>query len=136
MTKPNNSSKVDIDSEFKKKFRALKQKRNNHLIDEPEFDDAVEQLAANTYAHDTRDGWCCACEADIAFALSSIKEEPEYQTLITSEIIAELERLSMAVIEPCEPECNEVRHARHEGSWNAHLKIEDRIKHYKGKGAK
>lgn len=28
------------------------------------------------YAHDSR--WCCACEADIAFALSWIQREPEF----------------------------------------------------------
>lgn len=37
---------------------------------------------ANTYAHDTREGWCCACEAEIAFALSYIKDEPEFMALV------------------------------------------------------
>ena len=42
--------------------------------------------------------------------------------------IAELESLrSMEVVEQCEPDCDEVRHARHEGSWNAHLAVEARL---------
>jgi hypothetical protein len=41
--------------------------------------------------------------------------------------IAELESLSMEVVEPCEPDCDEVRHARHEGSCNAHLAVEARL---------
>jgi len=41
--------------------------------------------------------------------------------------VGALEDLSMDVVEPCEPECDAVRHAKHEGSWNAHLIIEDRI---------
>lgn len=38
------------------------------------------------YAHDTREGWCCACDADIAFVMSWIKDEPEFQAYITSKI--------------------------------------------------
>jgi len=41
--------------------------------------------------------------------------------------IEELENMSMEVVEPCEPDCSDVRHALHEGSWNAHLKIDNRI---------
>ena len=41
--------------------------------------------------------------------------------------IEELEHISMEVVEPCEPDCDDVRHALHEGSLKAHLKIEDRI---------
>lgn len=33
--------------------------------------------AAELYAHDARNGWCCACDADIAFAISHLKDEPE-----------------------------------------------------------
>lgn len=47
----------------------------------------LELEAAELYAHDTRDGWCCACEADIAFALDSIKEEPEFTQLIDRAVI-------------------------------------------------
>ena len=38
------------------------------------------------YAHDSISGWCCACEADIAFALNWIKDTPEYQALIQDEV--------------------------------------------------
>lgn len=62
---------AQVDSEFIRKFKELKAKRNNHLIDEPDFDEAVEQLAADTYSHDPIDGYCCACKADIAFMESS-----------------------------------------------------------------
>ena len=31
------------------------------------FCDEVEQLAADEYGHVTADGWCCACDADMAF---------------------------------------------------------------------
>jgi hypothetical protein len=58
---------TDGESEFRKRFRELKKQRNNHLIDEPDFDEAVEQLAADTYAHPTEPGYCCACNADKAF---------------------------------------------------------------------
>jgi len=55
----------------------------------------------------------------------------EIQELITKRErearIDELEKLSFEVVEPCEPDCDEVRHALHQGSWNAHLKIENRI---------
>jgi hypothetical protein len=33
------------------------------------------------YSHNSR--WCCACEADIAFALKWIQEEPEFRELLT-----------------------------------------------------
>ena len=46
--------------------------------------------------------------------------------------VALLEDLSMAVVEPCEPDCDAVRHALHQGSWNAHLVIEERIDQLKG----
>ena len=32
------------DGKFLNKFKELKKQRNNHLIDEPDFDEAVEQL--------------------------------------------------------------------------------------------
>ena len=35
------------------------------------------------YSHDTRDGWCCACDADIAFAVQELKDEPEFLAIIT-----------------------------------------------------
>jgi len=38
-----------------------------------------------------------------------------------------LKGLSFSVVEPCEPDCDEVRHALHEGTWRAHLKIEEAI---------
>lgn len=67
-----------METDFHKKFKALKQLRNTHQIDEPDFDEQVEQLAADTYAHPTIDGWCCACEADIAFAESWLRDtKPE-----------------------------------------------------------
>ena len=53
------------------------------------------------------------------------------QTLIDQEVkkavISELDKISIKVIEPCEPDCTPERHARHKGSWNAHLVIEERI---------
>lgn len=61
------------DSQFMVKFRELKKQRNNHLIDEPDFDVAVEQLAADEYGHETVNGWCCACEADQAFMEAEIE---------------------------------------------------------------
>lgn len=65
----------EIDTKFKKEFRKLKQLRNSHQIDEPEFDELVEQLSAEHYAHKTEDGWCCACEADMAFMYSTLQAE-------------------------------------------------------------
>jgi len=62
-----------IESHFIKKFKELKKQRNNHLIDEPDFDEAVEQLAADEYGHNTLNGWCCACEADQAFMEAEIE---------------------------------------------------------------
>lgn len=49
---------------------------------------SIELEAAELYAHDTRDGWCCACDADIAFATKYIQDEPEYKALITTEQLA------------------------------------------------
>lgn len=53
------------------------------------------------------------------------------ETSITKAIaqsnIALLEGLSFEVVEPCEPECDDVRHALHQGSWNAHIVIENKI---------
>lgn len=66
---------TEIESEFITKLKELKKKRNNHLIDEPDFDEAVEQLAADTYAHNSAEGWCCACEADQAFMESEILQQ-------------------------------------------------------------
>lgn len=76
-----------FDSEFLVKFRKLKQLRNTHQIDEPDFDEQVEQLAADIYTHPTRDGWCCACDADIAFAMQEIQKEPEFEALIARECV-------------------------------------------------
>ena len=67
-----------METKFRKEFKKLKQLRNSHQIGEPEFDERVEQLAANIYAHPTEDGWCCACEADVAFAEVWLREtKPE-----------------------------------------------------------
>lgn len=42
------------------------------------FIEDVEHLAADTYGHKTIDGWCCACDADIAFAEQYLREtKPE-----------------------------------------------------------
>lgn len=49
------------------------------------------------------------------------------QRLISEAVLAELDDLSFKVVEPCEPDCDEVRHALHEGSWNAHLVIDERL---------
>lgn len=89
-----------MDSEFLVSFKRLKQLRNSHQIDEPDFDEQVEQLAANTYAHPTRDGWCCACDADIAFANSSIQKEPEFKQLIAASNKALLLRVREGMPEP------------------------------------
>lgn len=47
-----------------------------HLVKEyglsAEQAEDLELEAAELYAHDTEDGWCCACEADIAFAKSTL----------------------------------------------------------------
>jgi hypothetical protein len=42
--------------------------------------------------------------------------------------IGELDHMSIEVVEPCEPDCDAVRHALHQGSWDAHLTIDERIK--------
>ncbi len=55
---------------------------------------------------------------------------------IEQECIRVLEAVSMAVVEPCEPECDPVRHALHQGSWNAHLKIEAEIERLQAQLAK
>lgn len=70
----------ELDSNFIVQFRELKKLRNNRHMDEPEFDEKVEQLAADTYAHRTKDGYCCACPADIAF----IETDREHHTTIKS----------------------------------------------------
>lgn len=85
-TTPDKPSEELFDSEFSIKFKALKKLRNSHHIDEPEFDEQVEQLAADIYAHSTRDGWCCACDADIAFAMDDIQKEPEFQSAIDTAV--------------------------------------------------
>lgn len=62
-------------------------------------------------------------------------DEAQMEALATParELVVEvLEGLSLDVIEPCEPECDAVRHALHQGSWNAHMKIEAVIASYKG----
>ena len=51
----------------------------------------------------------------------------ELEALIAEARISELEEISFKVVEPCEPDCDEVRHALHQGSWNAHLVIEARL---------
>lgn len=74
---PQHSEPIDtpeLDSDFLTEFRKLKGLRNNRHMDEPEFDVRVEQLAADTYAHKTENGYCCACSADIAFMESQFKE--------------------------------------------------------------
>lgn len=48
----------------------------------PDKVEEIEQIFADIYAHPTRQGWCCACDADIAFATSYLKDEPEFQALI------------------------------------------------------
>lgn len=47
----------------------------------------VEQLAADHYAHPAGDGWCCACDADIAFAESQLREsKPELFTVTPEQL--------------------------------------------------
>jgi hypothetical protein len=45
---------------------------------------------------------------------------------------------SQNVAIPCEPDCDEVRHARHEGAWEQHLEfdrdIDERIDELRGRG--
>ena len=91
---------AELDSEFLKKFRLLKQLRNSHQMDEPDFDDRVEQLAADTYAHPTREGWCCACDADIAFAAQDVQQEPEFKALIKAQLEALLAETTNTFIAP------------------------------------
>ena len=61
----------------------------------------------------------------------------QLEALLAEEVrkarIDELEALSMAIVEPCEPDCTPERHARHEGTWQAHLAIEARISKLKEK---
>ena len=68
-----------------------------HLVNEyglsAEQASDIEQEGAELYAHKTREGWCCACEADMAFAINYIKDEPEFKDLITQEKTALLERI-------------------------------------------
>jgi hypothetical protein len=52
-------------SKFTIKCRRL---LNKKWVSQSDLIDALELLAADIYAHDTEDGWCCACEIDIAFA--------------------------------------------------------------------
>lgn len=46
---------------------------------------ALETLIVEQFSHGTRDGWCCACDADIAFATKYIQDEPEFKELIKSQ---------------------------------------------------
>ena len=79
MTTTPKTEDSELDSEFRRRFRELKALRNSHQIDEPDFDEAVEQLAADIYGHPTEGGYCCACSYD--------------KTLIASQVTAERERL-------------------------------------------
>lgn len=36
---------------------------------------ALETLIVENFAHGTEPGWCCACEADIAFAESRLERD-------------------------------------------------------------
>lgn len=62
-----------IQSEFTKQVKAkFGRKLTYAQISE------IEQIAADIYEHPTVLGWCCACEADIAFAEHSLREtKPE-----------------------------------------------------------
>lgn len=62
------------DLNFREEFKKLKDLRNNRFMDEPEFDDLVEQLAADVHAHPTKDGYCCTCDADKAFIAAEVKQ--------------------------------------------------------------
>lgn len=51
----------------------------------------------------------------------------QIEDIVAKARIDELNHLSWAVVEPCEPDCDAVRHAHHQGTWDAHIKIEERI---------
>jgi hypothetical protein len=34
------------------------------------------------------------------------------------------------IVEPCEPDCDKVRHARHQGQWEMHLKQAEAVRKY------
>jgi len=75
---------LEMDSEpyktFKKKLDKWGVRLTHSQINELSLD------AADVYAHPTRPGWCCACEADIAFAMDYIKDEPEFKQLLEREV--------------------------------------------------
>lgn len=92
------------DLNFREEFKKLKDLRNNRFMDEPEFDDLVEQLAADVYAHPTKDGYCCACDADIAFMDKKFTEQEVEQKCLEARIdeLANLQRywLELSLIVP------------------------------------
>ena len=104
----------------------------------PKPDKDVEQILED-FLHDYRHGYdnsreqglnleYCTQDTIIAFLddLAAHYAAKEQEAVLRAKI-EEFENMSMEVVEPCEPDCDEVRHALHEGSWQAHLKIENRI---------
>lgn len=58
----------------------------------------------------------------------------ELEALIKEEKLSLLEEIYQSnVPEPCEPDCDEVRHARHKGAWAHHLHIDGVITNLRNK---
>lgn len=63
---------------------------------------------------------------------SSLKQQ--LQAFINSkalELLDELDEANFACVESCEPDCDDLRHARHTGSWDHYTKMSSVIKEWR-----
>lgn len=50
---------------------------------------------------------------------------PSCEAFISRSELEGIKEKNFEFMEPCEPDCDEVRHARHEGSWKHYIKMEN-----------
>ena len=62
-------SNYEPETSFKRILKRHKLSLPKDVIEE------LSQSAADVYAHNTEDGWCCACGADKAFMYSTLQDE-------------------------------------------------------------
>lgn len=91
-----------------------------------ELDPQITEVIA-TYLHGIHHPDEDPLENDLRAMKNTNDLKAAIQAYVTRQVEGELERLSMKVVLPCEPDCDDIRHALHQGSWNAHLVIEERL---------
>lgn len=50
--------------------------------------------------------------------------------MVKRTILGDFTELIFNSVEPCEPDCDDVRHAYHQGQWDMHIRLSEMAKRY------